>query len=52
MSSDILFDNQQFENIIFNETPFPIGEYENCVFNNCDLSNANFLISTLYPAHF
>jgi len=48
MESDNFIDNQHFENIIFNERPFSIGEYENCNFIGCDLSNAdltNFIFS-------
>lgn len=35
------FEDQQFENIKFQVEPLALGEYENCVFKQCDFSGIN-----------
>ena len=41
------FPGKIIDKIDLKTTPLPIGEYENCKFNNCDLSNFNLSLAKL-----
>ncbi len=47
-----LFVDQQFEHIDFTTQPFPKGEYESCVFINCNLSQLDLAHYTFIDCSF
>ena len=38
----VFTEGAEYEDLLWNDEPLPIGEYENCTFKNCDFSNADF----------
>ena len=38
---EVYIEDKEFDKLVFSDKPLEKGEYENCIFTNCDFSNAD-----------